>query len=121
MEKKILIIDDSESIREILKALLEKEGYSITLAINGLEGIMKADENNFDLIMTDLHMPELDGIGFISSIRQREAYQYIPILILTTETQQEEKNRAKEAGATGWIIKPFMPSKIISIVKRVIH
>jgi len=121
MEKNILIVDDSESIREILKSLLDKEGYTITTANNGSEALKISSNNQFDLIMTDLHMPKMDGIEFIAKVRTFENYKFIPILILTTETQQEEKNRAKEAGATGWIIKPFVPAKITSIVKRVLH
>lgn len=121
MEKNILIVDDSESIREILKSLLEKEKYTIKTANNGVEALKIASIYQFDLIITDLHMPEMDGIEFIAKVRELENYKFIPILILTTETQQEEKNRAKEAGATGWIIKPFVPTKISSIVKRVLH
>lgn len=121
MSKSILIVDDSESIREILKSLLEKEDYTITTANNGIEALKITTNNQFELIITDLHMPEMDGIEFIEKVRELENYKFTPILILTTETQQEEKNKAKKAGATGWIIKPFVPAKISSIVKRVLH
>ncbi|MCK5537029.1 MAG: response regulator [Bacteroidales bacterium] len=121
MEKKILVVDDSESIREILKSLLEEENFLVEVAEDGLKGLDKVKSNDYDLILTDLHMPNLDGIGFINEARKLENCKRTPILFLTTETQQEAKDKAKEAGATGWIIKPFVPAKIKSIVNRVLH
>jgi two-component system chemotaxis response regulator CheY len=121
MDKKILVVDDSESIREILKSLLLEESYLVEIAEDGLKALEKLKTNNFDLILTDLHMPNLDGIGFIEEARKLEQYKRVPILFLTTETQQDAKDKAKEAGATGWIIKPFVPAKIKTIVNRMIH
>lgn len=121
MNKKILVVDDSESIREILKSLLLEESYDVVVAEDGLKALEKLNNNSFDLILTDLHMPNLDGIGFITEARKLESYKRTPILFLTTETQQDAKDKAKEAGATGWIIKPFVPSKIKTIVSRMIH
>ena len=121
MEKKILIVDDSESIRAILKNTLEKQGFTTTTAKDGVDALNKGLQDDFDLIITDLHMPNMDGTQFIQNIRAHEKYKFTPILILTTETQQEEKDRAKAAGATGWIIKPFIPDKILASIRRVIH
>jgi two-component system chemotaxis response regulator CheY len=118
---KILIVDDSESIREIVSMTLKNEGYDVTVGVDGKDALEKlTDTDDFRLIITDLHMPNLDGIGLIKEIRSSEKYARVPILFLTTETQNEKKMEAKKAGATGWIIKPFIPAKLIHAVKKVV-
>lgn len=122
MSKQILIVDDSESILEVVGFTLEEAGYQVHKGCDGLNGleVLKA-VGKVDLILTDLHMPNLDGIGFIKEVRQIDDYKFIPILFLTTESQQEKKQQAKDAGATGWIIKPFAPDKLLAAVARVIR
>ncbi|HNV82051.1 MAG TPA: response regulator [Tenuifilaceae bacterium] len=121
MAKIILIVDDSESIREVVSFTLETEGYKVLVANDGVDALKFLDGSHIDLIITDLHMPEMDGITLIRQVRQMPAYQRIPILFLTTESQAAKKMEAKEAGATGWIIKPFVPAKLIAALNKVIR
>ncbi len=122
MEKQVLIVDDSESIREVLIFTLENAGYKVLTAINGQEALKLLDgKTKIDLIITDLHMPVMDGIELIKSTRSIQAYMYIPILFLTTESQVDKKNEAKAAGATGWIVKPFAPEKLLSAISKLIR
>ena len=121
MSKVILIVDDSESIREVVNFTLENEGYKVLTGINGKDALKYLDGTPIDLIITDLHMPEMDGIKLIKNVRAMEAYKRIPILFLTTESQAAKKMEAKEAGATGWIIKPFVPSKLVEALKKVLR
>jgi two-component system chemotaxis response regulator CheY len=121
MAKKILIVDDSESIREVVSFTLENEGYEVMVGIDGEDALKFLDGREINLVITDLHMPKLDGIGLIKKIRKMEDYQRVPILFLTTESQAAKKMEAKEAGATGWIVKPFVPAKLIAALKKVIR
>jgi two-component system, chemotaxis family, chemotaxis protein CheY len=120
MRKKILIVDDSESLRAVLLFVLEDAGYEVSVASDGVDAQKHLNGQDFNLIITDLHMPNMDGIELIRIIRSMEAYRQTPILFLTTESQQEKKNEAREAGATGWIIKPFQHNKLIAAVGKVI-
>ncbi|MCK5823176.1 MAG: response regulator [Bacteroidales bacterium] len=119
MSKKILIVDDSESIREIVSFTLENAGHDVVKAIDGQDALTFLNGDNFDLIITDLHMPNMNGIELIKKIRKSEPYKFTPILFLTTESQTEKKMEAKNAGATGWIVKPFMPAKLLEAVNKV--
>jgi two-component system chemotaxis response regulator CheY len=121
MAKTILIVDDSESIREVVSFTLKNEGYEVLIGVDGKDALKFFDGKVIDLIITDLHMPELDGIGLIKEVRKMETYQRIPILFLTTESQATKKMEAKEAGATGWIIKPFVPAKLIAAINKVLR
>ncbi|MFC2323881.1 MAG: response regulator [Bacteroides sp.] len=121
MPKKILIVDDSESIREVVSFTLENEGFEVLVANDGTDALKFLDGREIDMIITDLHMPEMDGITLIKHVREMEAYQRIPILFLTTESQTAKKMEAKEAGATGWIIKPFVPAKLIAALQKVLR
>ena len=121
MPKKILIVDDSESIREVVSFTLENEGFEVLVANDGTDALKFLDGREIDMIITDLHMPEMDGITLIKHVRETEAYQRIPILFLTTESQTAKKMEAKEAGATGWIIKPFVPAKLIAALQKVLR
>jgi two-component system, chemotaxis family, chemotaxis protein CheY len=121
MGKTILIVDDSESIREVVSFTLQNEGYEVLIGVDGQDALQFLDGRNIDLIITDLHMPNKDGIGLIKDVREMEAYQRIPILFLTTESQAAKKMEAKEAGATGWIIKPFVPAKLIAAINKVLR
>jgi len=121
MAKTILIVDDSESIREVVSFTLENEGYNVLIAVDGKDALKYLDGKAIDLIITDLHMPEMDGIELIKEVRQMPTYMRIPILFLTTESQANRKMEAKDAGATGWIIKPFVPAKLIAALNKVIR
>lgn len=118
--KTILIVDDSLSMRDLLKFTLEKNGYNVLVGIDGKNAKNYLDGRHLDLIITDLHMPVMDGIEFIKYVRTLDDYQYTPILFLTTETQTEKKKQAKSAGATGWIIKPFSPPKLLAAINKVL-
>jgi two-component system chemotaxis response regulator CheY len=118
--KKILIVDDSETLRAILIFVLEDAGYQVIVGTDGKDAQKHLNQQPIDLIITDLHMPNLDGIGFIKAVRKHPLYFNTPILFLTTDTQQNKKDEAKEAGATGWIIKPFDQEKLLSAVSKVI-
>jgi len=121
MGKTILFVDDSKSIREIVQFTLENEGYKVLLGNNGSDALQYLNGESIDLVITDLHMPEMNGIDLIKEIRKNPHYKWIPILFLTTESQLSKKEEAKKAGATGWIIKPFIPAKLISAISKVIR
>lgn len=121
MGKKILIVDDSESIREVVSFTLENAGHDVLKAVDGNDALKFLDGTPIDLVITDLHMPGMDGIGLIKKIRQNDNYQFVPILFLTTESQNEKKQEAKDAGATGWIVKPFVPDKLLAAISKVVR
>ncbi len=116
----ILTVDDSMSIRQAIKIALSSEGFDVTEAGDGSEGLTKADAGNFDLIITDLNMPVMDGLTMIRNLRAKPAHAGVPILFLTTESDPETKAQAKAAGATGWLTKPFDPDQLVRIVKKVL-
>jgi two-component system chemotaxis response regulator CheY len=120
MPKKILIVDDSAAIRQSISFILKQEGYDTVEATDGLEGLSALEKmDSVDLVITDVNMPNLDGIGFIRKARQMAKFKFTPILVLTTESQGSKMNEGKEAGATGWIVKPFNADKLLGIVRKV--
>lgn len=121
MEKTILIVDDSETIRETVSFTLENAHYKVQKAVDGEDALQLLDQHQFQLIITDLHMPRLDGIGLIKAVRALAAHQFTPILFLTTESQTSRKEEARAAGATGWIVKPFVPEKLVAVVQKLIR
>lgn len=122
MKRTILIVDDSESVREMLTYSLEDAGYEIMAGVDGEDALKYFHENQkINLIITDLHMPRLDGIGFIKKVRVMDNYRYVPILFLTTESQGSKKEEAKNAGATGWLVKPFVAEKLLTVIKKVLR
>jgi len=122
MTKKILIVDDSESIRSLLKYNLETGGYETVVAKDGLEALKIIEKNDdLNLLLTDLHMPNMNGLELIEKVRQYERFKFLPILFLTTETNIDMKQRAKNAGATGWIVKPFQSEKLIKTIRKVLR
>lgn len=116
----ILTVDDSASIRAAIKIALSSEGYSVTEASNGAEGLDKATAGGFDLVVTDLNMPVMDGLTMIRQLRQRPAGAGVPIIFLTTESDADVKAQAKAAGATGWLTKPFDPEQLVRVVQKVL-
>jgi len=120
MSKRILVVDDSAAIRQSISFILNQEGYETVEATDGLEALaVLGKAEAVDLIITDVNMPNLDGIGFIKKARELQKYKFTPILVLTTESQGSKMNDGKEAGATGWIVKPFNAEKLLAIVKKV--
>ncbi len=113
MSMTVLAVDDSRTIRDMLKYTLSQAGMSAHLAEDGQHGLDMLDEVAPDVIITDINMPRLDGFGLIDAVRAQDAYRALPILVLTTESSDELKSRARDAGATGWIVKPFDPEKLV--------
>lgn len=118
MSAHILAIDDSRTIRALLTATLEAAGFAVTTAVDGIDGVEKFQGANADLVITDVNMPNKDGFGVINDIRKGDVNRAVPVLVLTTETGAAMKNRAREAGATGWIVKPFDDEALVSVIKR---
>lgn len=121
MGKHVLVVDDSESIREAVGYTLESAEYQVVKANDGIDAIEKLKSNSFSLIITDLHMPNMDGISLIKAIRANAAHQFLPILFLTTESHVAKKEEARLAGATGWLVKPFVPEKLVAVVHKLIR
>ncbi|HWV21693.1 MAG TPA: response regulator [Devosia sp.] len=119
MTKTILTIDDSASIRQMVAMTLTSAGLDVIEAVNGQDGYDKATTNTVHAVITDLNMPVLNGIEFIRKYRQHPASKGIPIILLTTESDEELKRQAKEAGATGWIVKPFKQDQLLAVIKKV--
>lgn len=120
MSANILTVDDSASIRMTTKIALTNAGYQVTEAVDGADGLDKAKGASFDLIVTDLNMPNMNGLEMIEALRQSPAHTGIPIIFLTTESDADMKARAKAAGATGWITKPFDPESLVKIARKVL-
>ncbi|HEV7719273.1 MAG TPA: response regulator [Arsenicitalea sp.] len=119
MSKTILTIDDSASIRQMVAMTLSIAGHRVLEAVDGADGYTKATTNVVDVIITDLNMPNLNGIEFIRKYRTHPSSKGIPIILLTTESDEELKRQAKEAGATGWIVKPFKQDQLLAVIKKV--
>ena len=121
MTASILTVDDSPSIRVALKIALTNAGYSVAEAGDGAEGIAKAKASAFDLIITDLNMPVMDGLTMIEELRRMPDQTGVPIVFLTTESDDAVKQEAKAAGATGWITKPFKPEQLLGVVAKLVR
>ena len=118
MGKRILAIDDMKTLRDLLGKVLRTAGYEVVEAVDGVDGLEKFSSCKPDLVISDLNMPNLDGIGFVTGARGRPEGKSVPILILTTETNDNLKQRAKQAGATGWLTKPFNPQRLTKLVDQ---
>jgi two-component system chemotaxis response regulator CheY len=118
--KQILTVDDSASIRQMVSFTLTKAGYQVVEAVDGKDGLAKAGKQKFDMIITDLNMPNMDGIQMMTGIRGLPGYGFTPILMLTTESQVEKKDAGRKAGATGWIVKPFNADQLIAVVQKLV-
>ena len=115
----VLAVDDSVTMRNMLKAALGDAGFDVHLAEDGIDGIEVLSTISPDVIITDINMPRLDGFGFVDAVRANNTHRAVPILVLTTEVDPKLKQRARDAGATGWMVKPFDEEKLISIIRRV--
>ncbi len=118
---KILVVDDSNSIRDMVNFTLKSAGYETQEACDGQEGLNKAQASSFDLVITDVNMPNMDGITLCQELRKLADFKFTPILMLTTESSGDMKLKGKAAGATGWLVKPFNPEKLLATIKRVVR
>jgi two-component system chemotaxis response regulator CheY len=120
MPKTILAVDDSASMRQMIKLTLRNAGYEVIEAGDGQQALTQARQNAFHMILTDLNMPVMDGMVFIRELRKLPAYMGVPIVFVTTESDAEKKQQAKAAGATAWITKPFQPEQLVAVAKKVL-
>lgn len=116
----ILAVDDSSSMRQMVTFTLKGAGHEVTEAADGQEALERAKEQQFDLVITDVNMPVMDGITFIKNLRGEAEYKFTPMLMLTTESSMDKKSEGKAAGATGWIVKPFNPDQLLSTINKVL-
>jgi len=118
MSKTFLIVDDSASMRQLIAFTIKDAGYDVLLAENGKDALDKMSKAKVDMVITDLNMPEMDGITFIRELRGKADYKFVPIVMLTTESQEAKKQEGRAVGASGWIVKPFSPSQLMDVVKK---
>ena len=116
----ILTVDDSASMRQMISFTLKGAGFDVTEAPDGVEALKIAKANSFNLVITDVNMPNMDGITLTKELRSLPSYKFTPILTLTTESGADKKQEGKAAGATGWIVKPFNPDQLLATVKKVL-
>ncbi len=116
----ILAVDDSASMRQMVSFTLKSAGFDVIDAVDGVDALGKAKAEKVDLVLTDVNMPRMDGIGLIKELRALSNYKFTPILMLTTESGADKKTEGKSAGATGWIVKPFNPDQLLATIKKVI-
>jgi two-component system chemotaxis response regulator CheY len=118
MTKKILVVDDSASIRQLVSFTIKDAGYDVLVAENGKDALGKLSNEKVDMVITDLNMPEMDGIELIKKLRATPDYKFAPIVMLTTESEESKKQEGRQAGASGWIVKPFSPEELLGVVKK---
>lgn len=116
----ILAVDDSASMRQMVRYTLEGAGYKVVQAADGVEALDLARDSAVDLVLTDVNMPRMDGISLVRELRALANYKFVPMLVLTTESGQDTKLRGKQAGATGWLVKPFNPEQLLATIARVL-
>jgi two-component system chemotaxis response regulator CheY len=119
MAKKIMTVDDSPTIRQMLAMSLKGAGYEVVEAENGKDALSKLETEQVSMLITDLNMPQMNGIELIRSVRQSPGLRFLPIIMLTTETQEAKRLEGKAAGASGWIVKPFKPEQLLKVVQMV--
>ena len=119
--RSILAVDDSPSMRKMVSFTLSSAGFKVVEAVDGVDALEKAQAENFDLVLADQNMPRLDGIGLTRRLRAHPRYKGTPILILTTESSDQMKQAGRAAGATGWLVKPFDPVRLIEVIQKVIR
>lgn len=118
MAKTFLIVDDSASMRQLISFTVNDAGYEAVTAENGKDALAKLAGGKIDLVITDLNMPEMDGISLIRELRSMTAYKFVPVIMLTTEAQEARRQEGRAAGASGWIVKPFSPEKLLEVVRK---
>ncbi len=117
---RILAVDDSPSMRQMVSIALTGAGYEVEQACDGVEALALAQKSRFDLVITDVNMPNMDGITLVRELRGKSNYKFVPLLVLTTEATQERKQQGKAAGATGWLVKPFNPERLLATIAKVL-
>lgn len=120
MAKTIMTVDDSATIRQMLNFTLSDAGFDVIEAVDGLDACSKLKDSPVNMVITDLNMPQMDGIELIREVRKDPANRFVPIIMLTTESQETKKQEGKAAGASGWIVKPFSPEQLLAVVKMVL-
>ncbi|GFD93765.1 response regulator [Alteromonas sp. KUL156] len=118
MSKVVLIVDDSASVRQIVSMVLKASGYTVIEADNGKNALDKLDGQKIHLIVSDVNMPEMDGMTFVKHARELDAYKFTPVLMLTTETDQKMRDTAKQMGVRAWLVKPFQPPLLLSTLAK---
>ncbi len=121
MAKTILFVEDSASVRQVMNSTLTREGYEVILASDGQDALSKLDGTKIHLIISDVNMPNMDGLSFVKKAKQLPSYKFTPIIMLTTETQQEKMNEGRAAGVKAWIVKPFQPAQLLAAVSQLIQ
>ncbi|MDF1579971.1 MAG: response regulator [Desulfuromonadales bacterium] len=121
MSKRVMTVDDSSVVRQILRKTLSAAGYDVVEAIDGIDALEKMAINPVDMVVTDLNMPNMDGVSLIRKVRSQPGNRFMPIVMLTTESQQHIKDEGKRAGASGWIVKPFRPEQLLAVVRTVLN
>ena len=116
---KILTVDDSKAIRDLMVHILTEAGHEVTTAVDGVDALAIARQNSFDLALLDVNMPNMSGLSLVSKLRRLDEYQYTPMIMVTTETSDYKKNKAKSSGATGWLTKPFTAERLLAAVGKV--
>ncbi len=116
----ILAVDDSASLRQMVAFTLKSSGYHVIEAVDGQDAVEKLREHSVDLVLTDQNMPRMDGLTLVRHLRSQPAFKHVPILVLTTESSDEMKQAGRAAGATGWMVKPFDPKRLIDVVGKVL-
>ncbi len=120
MAKSILVVDDSETVRQVLQMTLSNAGFGVVEAEDGVDALQKLSAGQIDMLITDLNMPNMDGLELIKKVREKGTHRFTPIVMLTTESSEEKKLAGREAGASGWIVKPFKPEQLLKVVKMVL-
>lgn len=120
MSKTIMTVDDSASVRMMVAFTLKESGYEIVEAVNGVDALEKLENHEISMIVADINMPEMDGITLVKKIRNHKQHRFIPVIMLTTESHESMRERGKEAGATGWIVKPFKPEQLVAVTRKVL-
>jgi len=121
MSKTVMVIDDSPTLRQVVSVTLVKAGYNVLEAVDGVDALKKLENSEVNLIICDVNMPNMDGISFVKEVKSSQKHRFLPIIMLTTESQNERIQAGKEAGAKAWIVKPFKPDRILSAVEKLIR
>ena len=120
MNKTIMTVDDSVSVRMMVSFSLNEAGFEVVEAVNGIDALSKLDEHDVSMVLADVNMHEMDGFDFLNKVRAHPKHKFIPVIMLTTESDEAMKEKGKQAGATGWIVKPFKPEQLIKLVQKVL-
>ncbi len=120
MGKTIMTVDDSASVRMMVGFSLKEAGFTVVEAVNGIDALEKLEDHDISMVVADVNMPEMDGIQFVSKMRTHPKHRFTSVIMLTTESHESMKQKGKEAGATGWIVKPFKPEQLIGVVRKVL-